>query len=55
MNGRTVLLRAVQGSREGWVCMSMDEFLKRIDLNAWHTHELLIGVVLPQVLTNRSN
>jgi hypothetical protein len=51
MYGQTVLLRAVQGLREGWKCMSMDEFLKRIDLNAWDIRDELVGIVLPPSFT----
>jgi hypothetical protein len=31
--------------------MSMDEFLKRIDLNAWDIRDELVGVVLPPSFT----
>jgi hypothetical protein len=48
MNEETVLLRVVQGSREGWKCMARDEFLKRIDLEAWDIKDELIGIVLPK-------
>lgn len=48
MNGETVLLRVVQGSQEGWKCMALDEFLKRIDLEAWDIKDELVGIVLPK-------
>jgi hypothetical protein len=47
MATRMVLLRAVDGSWEGWRCMSLEEFLKRMDLGAWKAEQLLIGMVLP--------
>jgi hypothetical protein len=43
-----VLLRAVDGTREGWRCMAREEFLQRLDLNAWKEGQLLIGTVLPR-------
>ena len=42
-----VLLRAVDGNREGWCLMTWEDFLKRMDLNAWHAGQLLTGMVLP--------
>lgn len=52
MNSETVLLRVVQGSQEGWRCMAMDEFLKRIDLAAWDVNDELVGTVLPHMRAN---
>ena len=46
-SGRTILLRAVQGHWEGWMCMDAREFLQRIDLNNWNIHDRLVGMVLP--------
>lgn len=48
-----VLVRAVDGSWEGWRCMALDEFLQRLDLNAWKEGQLLIGTVLPQPRESR--
>jgi hypothetical protein len=42
-----VLLRAVDGNREGWCLMTWEDFLKRMDLNAWHAGQTLTGMVLP--------
>ena len=47
MNEQTVLLRAVDGSWEGWRCMALEEFLQRIDLGAWRPGQLVVGMVLP--------
>ena len=47
MNERMVLLRAVDGSWEGWRCMALDEFLERVDLSALKAGQLLIAMVLP--------
>jgi hypothetical protein len=46
MSGGTILLRAVQGHWEGWMCMDVREFLQRIDLNNWNVHDRLVGMVL---------
>ena len=43
-----VLLRAVDGNWEGWRCMALQEFLQRLDLDAWEEGQLLIGTVLPR-------
>jgi hypothetical protein len=47
MNERKVLLRAVDGSWEGWRCMTMEEFLQRVDLDVWKAGQVLVGMVLP--------
>jgi hypothetical protein len=47
MNEQMVLLRAVDGTWEGWRCMALDEFLQRVDLRALKAGQLLIGMVLP--------
>ena len=47
MNEQTVLLRAVDGTWEGWRCMALEEFLRRIDLGAWRPGQLVVGMVLP--------
>lgn len=47
MSSPMVLLRAVDGNREGWCLMTWEDFLKRMDLNAWHAGQLLTGMVLP--------
>jgi hypothetical protein len=43
-----VLLRAVDGTWEGWRYMALEEFLQRLDLDAWKEGQLLIGTVLPR-------
>jgi hypothetical protein len=47
MNEQMVLLRAVQGTWEGWRCMALEEFLQRVDLRALKAGQLLVGMVLP--------
>ncbi len=47
MRSEVVLLRAVEGTREGWLVMERDEFLERMDLKSWNTEHVLIGTVLP--------
>lgn len=47
MIAQMVLLRAVDGSWEGWRCMALEEFLRRMDLGAWKVEQLLVGMVLP--------
>jgi hypothetical protein len=47
MDGQMVLLRAVDGSWEGWRWMARDEFLQRVDLSALKAGQLLVGMVLP--------
>jgi len=47
MNEQRVLLRALHGTWEGWRCMPLDEFLRRLDLRTLEAAELLVGVVLP--------
>ena len=47
MNEQMVLLRAVDGTREGWRCMALTEFLQRVDLQALKAGQLLVGMVLP--------
>jgi hypothetical protein len=47
MDGQMVLLRAVDGTWEGWRCMALEEFLQRVDLRALKAGQLLIGMVLP--------
>jgi hypothetical protein len=45
------LLRAVAGTREGWRCRALEEFLRRLDplIDAWKEGQLLIGTVLPRL------
>jgi hypothetical protein len=50
-----VLLRAVDGNWEGWRCMALEEFLRRVDLSAWKSGQLLVGVVLPTTLQHKLN
>jgi hypothetical protein len=47
MSSPMVLLRAVDGNREGWCLMKWEDFLSRMDLNAWHVGQQLTGMVLP--------
>ena len=47
MKEQMVLLRAVQGTWEGWRCMALEEFLQRVDLRALQAGQLLVGMVLP--------
>jgi hypothetical protein len=47
MNEQLILLRAVDGSWEGWRCMALHEFLQRLDLRALQAGQLLVGMVLP--------
>jgi hypothetical protein len=47
MSSPMVLLRAVDGNREGWCLMTWEDFLTRMDLNAWHAGQQLTGMVLP--------
>ena len=47
MTEQMVLLRAVDGSWEGWRCMALSEFLQRLDLQALKAGQLLVGMVLP--------
>jgi hypothetical protein len=47
MRREMVLLKAVEGAREGWLVMERDEFLEQVNLEAWDTGQELIGVMLP--------
>jgi hypothetical protein len=47
MGAEMILLRVVDGLREGWNCMPLEEFLERINLNSWKDGQELVGVVLP--------
>jgi hypothetical protein len=47
MRGEVVLLKAVQGSGEGWLIMERHEFLEQVDLETWETDQVLIGTMLP--------
>jgi hypothetical protein len=47
MNAQMILLRAVDGTWEGWRCMPLDEFLRRFDLSALQAGQQLVGTVLP--------
>ena len=49
MKGQTVLLRLVDGPREGWQWMEFAEFLRIIRLDEWNSHQFLVGMVLPPV------
>jgi hypothetical protein len=47
MSEQMVLLRAVDGTWEGWRCMALKEFLRRVDLKRLQAGQLLVGMVLP--------
>ena len=47
MSGETVLLRVVDGTREGWRWMPFDEFLQQISIESWNSQQALVGMVLP--------
>jgi hypothetical protein len=51
MVGEMILLRVVDGVREGWNCMPLEEFLERVNLNSWRDGQELVGVVLPPAPT----
>jgi hypothetical protein len=53
MGAEMILLRVVDGAREGWNCMPLEEFLERINLNSWKEGQELVGVVLPPPPTHR--
>lgn len=55
MNKQMVLLRAVDGTWEAWRCMSLDEFLQRLDLRALKAGQLLVGMVLPPTRRQSAN
>jgi len=55
MSEQMVLLRAAQGTWEGWRCMARDEFLQRLDLRALQAGQLLVGMVLPPVRQQMPN
>jgi hypothetical protein len=46
MSGETVLLRVVDGAREGWKWMSFDDFLRQISIETWDGQQALVGMVL---------
>ncbi len=47
MHDEMVLLRAAEGSWEGWRCMALHEFLDRISLDSWNEEQVLVAMVLP--------
>lgn len=47
MRREVVLLKAVEGPREGWLLMEREEFIEQMDLEKWDAGQLLIGIVLP--------
>jgi hypothetical protein len=55
MRRDVVLLKAVEGTREGWLVMEWDEFLEQMDLDAWNSDQVLIGIVLPAGPPRKSN
>jgi hypothetical protein len=48
MRREWVLLRAVEGTREGWLVLERDEFLERMDLETWNTEQVLVGIMVPE-------
>jgi hypothetical protein len=55
MNEQMVLLRAVDGTWEGWRCMSLDELLRRLDLRALKAGQRVVGMVLPSARQQMPN
>jgi hypothetical protein len=55
MDKQMVLLRAVQGTWEGWRCMALEEFLQRVDLRALKAGQVLVGMVLPPARQHMPN
>jgi len=55
MRREVVLLKAVEGTREGWLVMERDEFLEQMDLEAWDTEQVLIGTMLPASSPRKPN
>ncbi len=47
MRREVVLLKAVEGTREGWLVLEREEFLEQMNLETWSTDQVLIGTVLP--------
>ena len=48
MNEQMVLLRAADGTWEGWRCMALEEFLRRVDLSRLKAGQVLVAMVLPR-------
>jgi hypothetical protein len=55
MEERMILLWAVDGSWEGWRCMALKEFVQWMDLRAWRSEQLLVGMVLEPARRPMSN
>jgi hypothetical protein len=55
MTQEMLLRRAVDGTWEGWRCMALEEFLQRLDLDAWRDGQLLIGTLLPRRPVSQSD
>jgi hypothetical protein len=55
MTQEMVLVRAVDGTWEGWRCMAVEEFLQRLDLDAWRDGQLLTGMRLPRRRVSQSD
>jgi len=53
MRREVVLLKAVEGSRVGWLVMQREEFLEQIDLETWSADQVLIGTLLPAIESQR--
>jgi hypothetical protein len=47
MRREVVLLKAMEGTREGWLVMERDEFIEQMDLEKWDTEQVLIGTLIP--------
>lgn len=47
MSQQMILLRVEDGTREGWQCMALQEFLEKISLDAWKVEQVLVGMGLP--------
>jgi hypothetical protein len=48
MNRQMILLRVEQGVWEGWQWMELDDFLRRVRLDAWKQgEESMVGMILP--------
>ena len=48
MKRQKILLRVAQGVWDGWPWMALDDFLKRVRLDAWNEgEESMVGMILP--------
>jgi hypothetical protein len=51
--GDMVLLKVAVGDREGWGLMTLEEFLQKLNLEAWRSGETLVGTILPRTPRSR--